>query len=64
VAVQGRLLELVAEGAALDGTPAGLARRLGVAPGALQPCLAELARVGWVAVEVDGEGRLSIRLVP
>jgi hypothetical protein len=58
---QGRVLEAVADGAELRGTPVRLARRLGVGAADLGAAVREAAGAGWLAVE-RGPGRhLAVR---
>jgi hypothetical protein len=58
---QGRVLEAVADGAELRGTPVRLARRLGVGAADLAAAVREAEGVGWLAVE-RGPGRhLAVR---
>ena len=58
---QGRVLEAVADGAELRGTPVRLARRFGVGAADLGAAVREAAGAGWLAVE-RGPGRhLAVR---
>ncbi len=59
---QGRILEMVATGAVYDGTLQDLSRDVGLPSGTLRACLRELVQVGWVAVQTQPFGRLTIRL--
>src|SRR5215208_4361927 len=61
-AAEGRIVEAVADGTALVGTLDRLARRFDLAPEDLRGCLRQLVRVGWVAVQAEPFGRLTIRL--
>ena len=60
VVVEGRIVEAVAGGAVLSGTPAELARRLRVRAEDLMVAVGELVAVGWLRVSFDG-GRVSLR---
>lgn len=57
----GRLLDAIADGAVLRGTPTALARRLGISTGHLVEAIAELAATGRLAVEVGVDGALTAR---
>ncbi len=59
---QGRILEMVATGAVYDGTLHDLSRDVGLPSATLRACLRELVQVGWVAVQTQPFGRLTIRL--
>src|SRR5687767_7545060 len=60
---QGRILEVLGdEDAVLTGTLDRLGRQFGLAPDDLRACLRELARAGWIAVQTQPFGRLTIRL--
>lgn len=60
---QGRILEALAgDDVVLVGTLERLGRRFGLTPEELRGCLRELVRVGWVAVQTQPFGRLSVRL--
>ncbi len=59
---EGRVLETVASGSILLGTPEELARQLGVRLGDLRIALRELQWVGWIVVHVQAAGRLIVRL--
>ena len=59
---EGRVLEAVASGSVLLGTPEELARQLGVRTDNLRIALHELQRVSWIVVHVQPTGRLSVRL--
>ena len=59
---EGRVLEAVASGTVLHGTPEELARQLGVRPDDLRIALHELQRVSWIVAHVQPTGRLAVRL--
>ncbi len=60
---QGRILEaLPDDDAVLSGTLNRLGRRFGLAPDELRACLRELVRTGWIAVQTQPFGRLTVRL--
>jgi len=59
---EGRVLEAVASGSVLLGTPEELARQLGVRSDNLRIALHELQRVSWIVVHVQPAGRLAVRL--
>jgi len=60
--VHGRILEMVATGAVYDGTLHDLSRDVGLPSSTLRACLRELVQAGWVAVQTQPFGRLTIRL--
>ena len=60
--VEGRVLEAVASGSVLLGTPDELAGQLGVRTGDLRIALRELQWVGWIVVHVQPAERLTVRL--
>jgi hypothetical protein len=59
---QGHILETLADGAVLTGTPEELGARFGLAPVELRRCLLELVLAGWAAIDTDAAGRLTARL--
>jgi DNA-binding transcriptional regulator PaaX len=59
---QGHILEALAYGDVLTGTLDHLGRRFGLAPAELRACLRQLASAGWIAVQTEPFGRLTIRL--
>jgi DNA-binding transcriptional regulator PaaX len=60
---QGRILEALAEdNAVLIGTLERLSKQFGLAPDDLRTCLLELMRAGWIAVQTQPFGRLTVRL--
>ena len=59
---QGRILEALAEGAVLTETLDGLSERFSLAPDDVRACLRELVRRGWVAVQAQPSGRLTVRI--
>jgi hypothetical protein len=60
---QGRILEALSdEDTVLVGTLNRLGRQFGLAPDDLRACLRELVRAGWVAVQTQPFGRLTVRL--
>jgi DNA-binding transcriptional regulator PaaX len=60
---QGRILEALAgDDAVLIGTLERLGRQFGLAPDDLRASLRELVRAGWVAVQTQPFGRVTIRL--
>jgi len=61
VVAEGRLVDAVADGTVLRGTPATLARQLGISAGDLLAAIEELTAVGWVMLEVGSQGELSAR---
>jgi DNA-binding IclR family transcriptional regulator len=61
-AVEGHILEMVAEHEPIDTNLEGLAREVGLASEDLRACLRELAEAGWIAVEAEPDGRLRLRL--
>ena len=60
VSAEGRIVEAVADGAVLSGTPAELARRLHLRADDLIVAVGELVAVGWLRVSFDG-ARVSLR---
>ena len=58
---EGRLVDAVADGTVLSGTAEALAERLGVNTADLRAAVGGLAEAGWIAVESDPNGRLSVR---
>ena len=60
---QGRILEaLPDDDTVLTGTLDRLGRRFELAPDELRASLRELVRAGWVAVQTQPFGRLTVRL--
>lgn len=60
---QGRILEaLVDDDTVLTGTLDRLGRRFGLTPDELRACLRGLVRAGWIAVQTQPFGRLTVRL--
>ena len=60
---QGRILEVLAgDDVVLAGTLQRLGQRLGLGPEELRAALRELARAGWIAVQTQPFGRLTVRL--
>src|SRR6188474_1511973 len=60
---QGRILEaLGGDDTVLTGTLERLGRQFGLTADELRACLRELLRAGWVAVQTQPFGRLTIRL--
>lgn len=59
---EGRVLEAVASGSVLLGTPDELAGQLGVRTRDLRIALRELQWVGWIVVHVQPAERLTVRL--
>ena len=60
---QGRILEALGdEEAVLTGTLDRLGREFGLTEDDLRACLRELVRAGWVAVQTQPFGRLTVRL--
>ena len=59
---QGHILEALAAGAVLTGTPDELGSRFSLAPDELRLCLLDLVRAGWAAVDTAPTGRLTARL--
>lgn len=59
---QGHILEALAAGAILTGTPEELGARFGLAPDELRLCLLDLVHAGWAAVHAAPTGRLTARL--
>jgi hypothetical protein len=59
---EGRILELVADGHPLRGTPSDLARQLDVRIGDLRAAVRELETIGWLTVETGAGGQLSLGL--
>jgi|GEM_PF-6501412 len=63
VAAQGRILEAVADDeATLAGTLDSLGHRFGITDDDVRTCLRELAEAGWLAVQRQPFGQLTIRL--
>ena len=62
VSLQGHILDEVAHGVVLLGTLHELADQLGSSVQPLCEALRELRAVGWVAVYLTPDGRLSVRL--
>jgi len=63
ISAQGRILEeLAGSDAVLAGTLHSLGRRFDLTPDDLRTCLRELAQAGWLAVQTQPFGRLTIRL--
>jgi len=60
---QGRLVDVVADGTVLRGTPATLARQLGISAGDLLGAIEELMAIGWVMFEVGPQGELTVRWI-
>ena len=61
VLAEARLVNVVAGGVVLSGTAEELADRLGVSTRAMAAAVRELAEAGWIVVETDPHGRLSVR---
>ena len=60
---QGRILEaLTDEDTVLAGTLDRLGRRFGLTADELRACMREMVRAGWVAVQTQPFGRLTVRL--
>ena len=59
---QGHILEALADGEAITGTLKRLGRQFGLTPDELQACLLELTHAGWIVVQTQPFGRLSVRL--
>ena len=60
---QGRIMDVLSdEDVVLTGTLERLARRFGLMDDELRASLRELVRVGWVAVQTQPFGRLTVRL--
>jgi hypothetical protein len=59
---QGRILEALAGGDVLTGTLERLGRRFELAPDDLRTGLRELVRAGWVVVQTQPFGRLTVRI--
>jgi hypothetical protein len=59
---QGRILEEFDDETVLSGTLRSLGRRFALAPDDLRACLRELVRAGWLVVQTQSFGRLTIRL--
>ena len=60
---QGRILEALAEDdAVLTGTLMRLGPQFGLTADELRTCLRGLVRAGWIAVQTQPFGRLTIRL--
>ena len=55
-------MEALASGDVLAGTLDHPGQRFGLAPDELRVCLLQLAYAGWVAVQTQPGGRLTIRL--
>lgn len=62
IKTQARILETLARDVVLTGRLGSLARRFNLAESEFRRCLHELVRVGWIAVQVDPKGRLTLRL--
>jgi hypothetical protein len=62
VPAQGRILEEFDDETVLSGTLCSLGQQFGLVPEDLRACLRELVRVGWLAVQTQPFGRLTIRL--
>ena len=58
---QERLLDAVAAGEVVVGTPDELAARFGVSLEALGRAMAELLRAGWIVMRAGLDGRLAVR---
>jgi DNA-binding transcriptional regulator PaaX len=59
---EGRVLEMAAAGGILDTSLDALAQEVGLSPDHLRACLRDMARAGWIAVQTQPVGRLTIRL--
>ena len=60
---QGRLLEAIShEDTVMTGTLDRLGARFELEPDELRACLRDLVRAGWIAVQIQPLGRLTIRL--
>ena len=60
---QGRILEaLTDEDTVLAGTLDRLGRQFGLTSDELRACLREMVRAGWIAVQTQPFGRLTVRL--
>lgn len=62
MAGQGQLMEALAEGQVLTGTLERLGGQFAMPPHEFRACLRELARAGWIVVQTEPFGRLTIRL--
>jgi DNA-binding IclR family transcriptional regulator len=60
--VEGHILELVAQGEPLNTPLDELTREIGLTSEDVRACLRELVQVGWLAVQTQPFGRLTIRL--
>jgi DNA-binding transcriptional regulator PaaX len=60
--VEGHILELVAQSELLETTLDELVREIGLTSEDVRACLRELVQVGWLAVQTQPFGRLTIRL--
>lgn len=58
---QGRIVDAVVSHGELHGTPAEIARRLGVGTADLTMAMHELTSVGWLALEDGAGGELTVR---
>ena len=62
---EGHILEALAEhDAVLGGTLDTLGERFGLPPQVVRLCIAELAYAGWITIEPQGLGYLTIRMNP
>jgi hypothetical protein len=62
IAVQGRIIDELADGCELVGTLESLAYRFGQTPDDLLSCLRELVAARWIVTRVLPLGQLSLRL--
>jgi hypothetical protein len=58
---EGRLLDAVSGGTTPPGATTELTGRLGVPAADLYAAIGELVGVGWLALDVDPDGRLTVR---
>ena len=62
MAGQGQLMEALAEGKVLSGTLERLGGQFAMPPNELRACLRELAHAGWIAVQTQPFGLVTVRL--
>lgn len=62
MAGQGQLMEALAEGQVLNGTLEHLGGQFAMPPSEFRACLRELARAGWIVVQTQPFGLLTVRL--